>query len=137
MANLLKVLTIKQLAEHIAGKINLEDVLKTEFPTCDYGIIDTDGETEFDQEELEFLHTGVCGWYGIKKVDIGFDSYDLVLIADYYGGSCARLTQLFDGIDRKNAEKDILQIILDSMKVQEEVTEDTMLMVEFYEGGDS
>lgn len=131
----LKVLTVRQLAEHIASQINLEDVMKTEFPTCDFGLIDTDGETVFDQEELEFLHSGVCGWYGIKNVDTGFDSYVLVLIADYYGGSCAELTQIYDGISLKDAENEICRIILNSLKHQEEADETTLMVVEF--GGGS
>jgi len=131
----LKVLTVRQLAEHIASQINLEDVMKTEFPACDFGLIDTDGETVFDQEELEFLHSGVCGWYGIKNVDTGFDSYVLVLIADYYGGSCAELTQIYDGISLKDAENEICRIILNSLKHQEEADETTLMVVEF--GGGS
>ena len=131
----LKVLTVRQLAEHIASQIDLEDVMKTEFPACDFGLIDTDGETVFDQEELEFLHSGVCGWYGIKNVDTGFDSYVLVLIADYYGGSCAELTQIYDGISLKDAENEICRIILNSLKHQEEADETTLMVVEF--GGGS
>lgn len=133
MANL-KVLTPRTLAEYLVSQLDLENILAKKFPRCDYGIIDTDGETEFDQEELEFLHSGVCGWYGIKDVDIGFDSFDLVLIADYYGGSCAELTQLYDGISAEDATKEIARIIVDSMNVQEAtVTKDTFLMVDFGE----
>ena len=128
----LKVLTVRQLAEHLAGQINLEDVIKTQFPDCDFGIVDTDGETKFDQEELEFLHSEVCGWYGIKNVDTGFDSYVLVLIADYYGGSCAELAQLYDGISFDDAVKEITRIIVNSLNVQETgVTEDTLLLADF------
>lgn len=131
----LKVMTVRQLAEHIAGQINLEDVLKTEFQTCDYGLIDTDGETVFDQEELEFLHSGVCGWYGIKNVNTGFDPFVLVLIADYYGGSCAELAQIYDGISLDDAVKEITRIVVDSLNVQETgVTEDTLLLVDFTGG---
>lgn len=131
----LKVMTVRQLAEHIAGQINLEDVLKTEFPTCDYGLIDTDGETVFDQEELEFLHSGVCGWYGIKNVNTGFDPFVLVLIADYYGGSCAELAQIYDGISLDDAVKEITRIVVDSLNVQETgVTEDTLLIADFTGG---
>lgn len=128
----LKVLTPKTLAEYLVSQINLEDVHAKRFPKCDFGIVDTDGEKDFDQEELEFLYSGVCGWYGIKDVDTGFDSYDLVLIADYYGGGCAELTQLYNGISQEDAVKEIAQIIVDSMNVQEtKVTADTILMVEF------
>lgn len=130
----LKVLTPKTLAEYLVSQLDLEDILGKKFPQCDYGIIDTDGETEFDQEELEFLHSGVCGWYGIKDIDAGFDSDVLVLIADYYGGSCAELTQLYDGIFAEDAAKEIARIIVDSMNVQEAtVTNDTVLMVDFGE----
>lgn len=131
----LKVMTVRQVAEHIAGQINLEDVLKTEFPTCDYGLIDTDGETVFDQEELEFLHSGVCDWYGIKNVNTGFDPFVLVLIADYYGGGCAELAQIYDGISLDDAVKEITRIVVDSLNVQETgVTEDTLLIADFTGG---
>lgn len=131
----LKVLTVRQLAEHLASRINLEDVLKTELPACDYGIIDTDGETVFDQEELEFLHSGVCGWYGIKKIDAGFNSTNLVLVADYYGGGCAYLADIFSGIGILEAAYDIGQAILNSLRVQEAAYNDTLLLVELG-GGD-
>lgn len=130
----LKVLTPKTLAEYLVSQLDINDVYAKQFPRCDYGIIDTDGEKEFDQEELEFLHSGVCGWYGIKDVDTGFDSYDLVLVADYYGGSCAELTQLYDGMTTEDAVEQITRIIVDSMNVQEDnVTEDTILIVDFGE----
>lgn len=127
----LKVLTIKGLAEEIVNRIDTEHILKERFPACDYGVIDVEGETEFDQEELEFLRSGICGWYGIHPVDTGFDSEDLVLVADYYGGGSARLVQLFDGIDKAGAATDICRTIVDSMKFQEEADENTTLLVEF------
>lgn len=128
----LKVMTVRQLAAHIASQIDLEDVLKNRLPICDFGIIDTDDETEFDQEELEFLHSGVCGWYGIKDIDTGFNSVNLVLIADYYGGCCTELTQLYDGISLDDATNEITRIIVNSLNVQETgVTEDTLLLADF------
>lgn len=129
----MKVLTVVALAEHIASLIDLENILEKRFPDCNFGIIDVAVETEFDQEELEFLQTGVCGWYGIKAVDAGFDSYDLVLIADYYGGGCAKLTQLYDGISKDDAVKEICRIIVGCLDVQEGANRDTTLFVEFLE----
>ena len=128
----LKVLTVRQLGEYIASLIDLNDVRNTKFPICDYGIIDTDGETVFDQEELEFLHSGVCGWYGIKDIDTGFDSINLVLVADYYGGCCTEIAQIYDGISLDDAVKEITRIIVNSLNVQETgITEDTLLLADF------
>lgn len=129
----MKILTVVALAEHIASQLDLEHILAKRFPACNFGIIDVDGKTDFNQEELEFLQTGVSGWYGIKAVLTGFDSFDLVLIADYYGGSCAELAQLYDGISKEDAVKEICRIIVGCLEVQECADRDTTLFVEFDE----
>lgn len=131
----LMVVTIRQLAECIVSRINTEVVLRKPFPNCDYGIIDVDGETEFDQEELEFLHSGICGWYGIKQIHAGFDSYNLCAVADYYGGGCAAFLQLCDGIPHEDAVGDVADAIRSSLRCQEEIDDNTTLLVEFLEVG--
>lgn len=105
------VLTIRQLAEYIADQLDLQFILRKPFPDCDFGLVDTDGITEFDEEELDFLKSGVCGWYGAKKVNTGFDSEYCCIVTDYYGGGCGVFTQLYDSIDTIDAVGDMARAI--------------------------
>lgn len=128
------VLTIRQLAEYIADQLDLQFILRKPFPDCDFGLVDTDGITEFDEEELDFLKSGVCGWYGAKKVNTGFDSEYCCIVTDYYGGGCGVFTQLYDSIDTIDAVGDMARAIRHTLSFQEPmVSNDTSLFVEFLE----
>ena len=67
----------------------------------------------------------------MKKFDAGFDSTDICLIADYYGGGSAVITQIFDGMDRQTIAKEVESIILGTFDVCEIARNDTELIVEF------
>ena len=125
------VCTVLELAEEIVKNLDTEKILTAPFPDCDFGIIDVDGEKDFDEEEMDFLESGVCGWYGIKKVDCGYDSQNLCLVADYYGGACASFCQLYSGISHDDAVTDIAKAIRDALMFVEIVNNDTKLFVCF------
>lgn len=128
--NNLMVCTVKQLAKYLSSQIDGKNVLKNKFPNCDFAIIDTD---TFD--DLENLRCNSSGWYGIKAVDAGFDSCDLILISDYYGGSCAKICQIFDDMNEilpnDNIESNIKRIVLNTLQYQESANENTYLIVDF------
>lgn len=72
--------TIARLAEDIASRINLEDPLDdSEWPNAsfEYHI----GISTADTDDVD-------GWYGLHAIDAGFDSENLILVFDYYGGNC-------------------------------------------------
>lgn len=120
----LKIASIKALAKLLASQIDEHAVLKSEFPACDFAIIDSD-----DSDNINDAARNASGWYGIKAFDAGFDSVNLCLIADYYGGGCAELCQIFDGME--NAAEEIEKTILNTLTYQEAANADTMLLVDF------
>lgn len=127
-----KLMKVAELGEYLASSIDTENVLAELFPNCDFFIVDADSTMQYSDDEMDYLETTACGWYGIKNTDTGFDSDCLVLIVDYYGGSCMTFTQLYDGIGQKDAIRSIVGAIIESMNVQEcGVTKDTVLYCEF------
>lgn len=124
--------TVTDLAECIAGQINTERVLSKKFPSCDFAMVDVD-KADVDADKVFDLAEHADGWYGIKRVSTGFDSYNLCLVSDYYGGGCASFRQLFDGIDRREAVEAIRDMILETIRFQEEAYENTMLIADFGE----
>ncbi len=117
--------SISRLAEYLSDNTYRSNS-EWHFPDCDFVIIDEDT----DLSDLSRVKkTDACGWYGIKAVDSGFNSDALVLVADYYGGNCASLAQIFDG---DSGEKEIEKAIIGTLSVQDTVTPDTLLLVEFH-----
>lgn len=120
--------TVRELAEVLSRSIDPKDVLHSKFVNCDFAIID---ELEMDKP-LEDIRRDATGWYGIKRIDAGFDSEDLLLIADYYGGGCAHLLQVWSGLDGYlDVQKEIEDVLINTLTVQESATLDTGLIVEF------
>lgn len=123
--------TVRELAEVLSRSINPKDVLHSKFTDCDFAIID---ELEMGKP-LDDIRRDATGWYGIKRIDTGFDSEDLLLIADYYGGGCAHLSQIWSGLDGYlDVQKEIEGVLLNTLTVQESATLDTGLIVDFKSG---
>ena len=124
----LKLCSIKDLAKYYAGLILKDGKFNENIPGCDFAIADSLAP---EDASLEDIRDSSSGWYGMKKFDAGFDSTDLCLIADYYGGGCAVITQLFDGMDDDDIADEIERIILGTFNVCESAHSDTELIVEF------
>lgn len=130
----LKLCSIQELAKYYADLILNDGKFNENIPGCDFAIADS---LVPEGASLEDIRDSSSGWYGMKKFDAGFDSTDLCLIADYYGGGCAEITQLFEGMDDDDIADEIERIILGTFNVCESAHRDTELIVEFHtEKGD-
>lgn len=69
----------------VASMIDLKSPSKTALPIFHFAV----EVLAADGDDLETVDTNSTAWYGIHKVDTGFDSEDLYLVVDYYGGGCA------------------------------------------------
>lgn len=124
----LAVCTTRELADELAKSIYSELVIDSRFTECDFAIIDSDIQTD----DLEYIKSSASGWYGIKKLETGFDSTDLLLLCDYYGGGCPNLIQIWEGMDGVvEHSQSILDGLLDCLNVQEAAKPDTVLIVDF------
>lgn len=127
----LYLMTIPQLAEFIASKLNYAQIWTSDFPNCDFAIVEVQPHKQYSQEALECIHSGAAGWYGIRAVNFGFDSSTLFAVADIYGGGCDQVCRLYDGIGVIEAEILLQEAIRKALDGCETVLEDTILIVEF------
>lgn len=126
------ILTVNELSERLIAEINLKNVLEKPFPECDFAI----AEIKNENESLEAIAETSTGWFGIKSVETGFDSNNLNLIVDYYGGGCANLIEIFNGTEyiKDSVVLDISSAIQKSFDFYgETVDSETKLIVEFKE----
>ena len=121
--------SISKLADHLSDNAYRENST-WHFTDCDFTVIDGDSSLS----DLSKLKKNANGWYGIKAVEAGFDSDALVLMSDYYGGNCASIVQLFDGEDVEDKMQSIESAIIETLNINETVTPDTLLLVDFDTG---
>lgn len=86
--NKIEYLTIRELAEEIIRKMNKEENIRLARVDCDFATVD-DKNAPYEQ---------VWGWNGIKKVNCGFDSDGINLVADHYGGGLAQICTICEDI---------------------------------------
>lgn len=116
---------IARLAEYLADN-TYQSGEEWHFADCDFSVIDEDT----DLSDLNHVKkVDAAGWYGIKAVNAGFESAALVLMADYYGGNCASVAQLFYD-DGDNWKREIEKAIIATLSVQDTVTPSTMLLID-------
>lgn len=110
----------EDFARSALGK-NLEN-----FTPYDFAVMDT---AAFEETPEDLRRVADCskGWYGIKKVDTGFDSNELQIVADYYGGGCAAFLSLDPKEDYEIAIQLVTNLILQSM-CMERCSKDTILI---------
>lgn len=108
------------LARSVLGE-KMED-----FTPYDFAVMDT---AAFEETPEDLRRVADCseGWYGIKKVDTGFDSNELQIVADYYGGGCAAFLSLDPKEDYEIAIQLVTNLILQSM-CMERCSKDTILI---------
>lgn len=96
------------------------------FTPYDFAVMDT---SAFEETPEDLRRVADCskGWYGIKKVDTGFDSNELQIVADYYGGGCAAFLSLDTKEDYEIAIQLVTNLILQSM-CMERCSKDTILI---------
>lgn len=121
--------TVAGLTKYLRDNIVVEDGDWIAVPECDFCIIDDDNV----KYTLKEIHGKAERWYGLKVVNGGFNSNDLVLMADYYGGGCAHIVQIWDdgfGVSDHTIQ-DLTKLIVDTLCEQDVARYDTLLMVEF------
>lgn len=96
------------------------------FTPYDFAVMDT-AAFEETPEDLRRIADCSEGWYGIKKIDTGFDSNELQIVADYYGGGCAAFLSLDPEEDCESAVQYVTDLILQSM-CMERCSKDTLLI---------
>lgn len=111
--------TISEIANELYN--SEEKIFKNRFRECDFALVDTE---DFDllNESLDVIYENSIGFYGIKKIDTGFDndSNDNVdLFADYYGGGCGTYVLLGDWDSKDYIVKNIIGMIFDVLSYQE------------------
>lgn len=100
-------LTIGQFAGYLANNVFRSD-LSPKYIKFAYDFALTScSEFNDSEQDLENLKMSTSGWYGIKTVDCGFDSTDMVIAADYYGGGVAAIRNVYDG-EPLNEIKDVI-----------------------------
>ena len=98
-----------------------EKHFKNRFIDCDFVLVDKEN-FDIEQDDLEFIYTNSTGWYGIKKIDPGFDSrhYDDVdLFAYYYGGGCGTYRLIGNWDDNDKIVNTIKEMIVEVLSYQE------------------
>ena len=89
------------------------------------------GEGYNGETEPEVIASGAEGWYGIHRIDTGFDDDDLTLCANYYGGGSPHFCYLYEGCSEKEIENGISRIIQGALQLESpHINNQTMLVAE-------
>lgn len=71
------------------------------------------------------------GWYGIKCVSTGFDSYESLIVADYYGGGCMVMDKIDSEMNRTAILAVMLRLIIGTLEYCEcHVNGETVLVID-------
>ncbi len=120
--------TVNELSDYL-GNMAHECIREgSKFPNCDFAMIDSWNA----DRSLEELRDDNRGWYGIKAIETGFGSADLILFSDYYGGGCASFCSIWKEIWCYQDESEVIKkTILDTLRCCEIADGDSMLIVDF------
>lgn len=91
------LMTIGQFADYLSTKISNADYAALKEICFEYDFALFDDKEPLDRIVLSTLKLSMNGWYGIKTADCGFNSEDLVVVSDYYGGGVVSARNIFDG----------------------------------------
>lgn len=130
------IMSVRELANYIVSQIDLGNVLRKPFPECDFTIIDPDVADMVDDIEYYGMNEA-SGWYGIKRVEIGFESTDLILMSDYYGGGAAEMVTLWEDMAAYDCDpvETVMMCLLSTLNIRETTDGKSMLVVEFVGDG--
>lgn len=107
------ICTVKEFAETIARRILKDKPGETEFTPVNFSVLSGgyDGKTE-----PEVVASGAEGWYGIRRVETGFDDEELTLCANYYGGGCPHFGYLYEGCSEEEIVNTVYLIIANTLR---------------------
>lgn len=113
--------TVYELAQELEKHIDWDE---RTFPSCDYA---TCPDIEGNESNEELANTAEH-WYGIHKIDSGFDNTDEIeVVANYWGGGCGQYAELSEDYD---PVMDILALIRETIDIDEGYDEDELLIAE-------
>lgn len=118
---------IRELAEYYSSIICKGEEFCRDIPDCDFAIAEIPGK----YATLEEIKASSSGWYGMKRIDAGFDSEELCVITDYYGGGCANFAQLCDAMEKKEITESFIHTILHTLNTIEAANRNTAVIVDF------
>lgn len=115
------ICTAQDFVKILAQKIIDNDILQKKdpenyFPNVAFAArVNEYNKIEISQDvKLDDIET--CSWFGIHPVK-GFDSMDLDLVCNYYGGGCATMCTLFDGMSQDEIEEELGKMIQESTEM--------------------
>jgi hypothetical protein len=119
--------TVKELGKVVTEYVDVENKW---FPVVDFAIIDGE-KVEAEKMNLERIQKEASEWYGIRKIDSGFNSENLELVANYYGGGCGEYTEIMsdDDVDVEIGSL-IWEILTNYVYYPESKANDVMLFAE-------
>ena len=123
--------TIAKVAKELykAGEKKFAD----RFLECDFALVEKE-DFDLENDDLDTIFINSTGWYGIKKLNTGFDSdlYDNVdLFADYYGGGCGTYRLIGDWDNGDKIVNTIKEMIVAVLSFQEgDITKDDIIICE-------
>lgn len=122
--------TIAEVARELY-KTDDEKIFADRFIECDFAVVEKE-DFDLENDDLETIHINSTGWYGIKKLDTGFDNdecYSVDLFADYYGGGCGTYKLIGDWLPDEDILMYISKMIIDVLSSQEgTITGDTVII---------
>ena len=112
------ICTALEFTDLLARKILLQNMLRATEPGTRFGDIDFcfayryKGKEITEDVQLDDLE--MCSWFGIKSVK-GFNSFQLDLICDYYGGGSIALVSIYEDDRYEDIYNKIWDIIYDAV----------------------
>lgn len=117
----------KELASNIVVNDEATYLSIKAFKDCDFALADTDCE----DESLESICNMSNGFHGIKQQHTGFDSNDLELIADYYGGGSGVYHSIFAGMTEQECAEAIYDLIKGTFQKNGSYSDDELIIAEY------
>lgn len=123
--------TIDEVAKELY-KVD-EKIFSDRFIDCDFAVVEKE-DFDLENDDLKTIYTNSTGWYGIKKIDPGFNSmfYDHVdLFADYYSGGCGTYELIGNWEFESNIIRTIMEMIINVLSYQEgNITKNDVIICE-------
>ncbi len=126
----------KDFIHIVTQKIIDNDILKSAEPGKLFPVINFAAEVnEYNKikitQGVRLDDIDACAWFGIRAIT-EFNSSDLVIVCDYYGGGCAYLVSLYDGMSQEEIEESITKAVQESTEMGGYmISEDEMIYVEW------
>lgn len=117
----------KELASNIVVNGETTYLSIKDFQDCDFAITDPVCE----DESLESICYNSNGFHGIKQQHTGFDSNDLELIADYYGGGAGVYHSIFSGMTEQECVEVICNLIKGTFLKNGSYSDDELIIAEY------